>query len=970
MTKTISILTTAVLLALPHVQANEISEADRLFTMKVKPIFTEKCNGCHGDDPEKIKGDYDMLTREKLLAGGESFGKDVIVVGDAAKSFFIEAIKWQDPDFEMPPKENDRLTPEQIEDIESWINAGAPWPAEEIQIAIREQASRQLVTDEGMIVKTSGGLADEWTFRRYQPEDIWAFLPLKKPAVPEVKDLTGYSRGPNRVQSGTQQGTVAPNPVDSFIWAKMEAEGFHPAPKADPFTLIRRASFDLIGMPPTPEEIVEFQAAYKKDSAKAWSDLIGRLLSSKHYGERWSQHWLDVARYADTGGFSNDYERSNAWRYRDYVIRALNEDKPYNEFVVEQLAGDELADRSLRSRISDWNKYQNAREKGDQYNEKESELLVASSFLRMGPWDPAMVKKEEARQLYLDDVVNAVGQTFLSTTMRCFKCHDHKFDPLPTKDYYRMYAAFAGTQLAERPAPFLADESLSGFEESREITKELFNFAKQRVSELTTKRENESKRWYKEHNLPYKSLKDRADDPDEMKPPRHCGLTPEETGKLKVREQDVWIWERRMERYEPFVQTVYNGPVGFQNARKLRMKTKANNKWRPDSTILTGGSLEAKGDPVTPGVLSALGIPVNDNSEDPYQVTGELEGRRLDVANWIANPENPLTARSIVNRVWQYHFGKPVAGNPNNFGVKGGKPTHPEMLDWLAVNFVERGWKLKDLHRLIMTSQTYQQSGEHPDRYELANKDPDNNLFAYFPSRRLSAEELRDSMLRITGELNPDGGGLPIRPEMNMEVALQPRMIQFSIAPAYQPSPTPEERNRRSIYAYRVRGLANPFLETFNQPNPNDSCEERDSASVSPQAFTLLNSDMVTARSIAFARRVENEVSGIEAQVSRSIQLAFGRTPTDAEQAKMIEYVTEMQDYHKKVDPEPIEYPTRITRSLVEEFTGDPFEYEEILPVFKNYTPDTHASEVGPETRALADLCLLLFNSNEFVFSY
>ncbi|MDF1752131.1 MAG: PSD1 and planctomycete cytochrome C domain-containing protein [Verrucomicrobiales bacterium] len=957
MTKTIHFLAASLIFTVSPLRANEFSDADRLFTMKVKPIFSEKCNGCHGDDQEKIKGGYDMLTREKLLAGGESFGSDVIVVGDAAKSFFIEAIKWEDPDFEMPPKENDRLTAEQIKDIETWINAGAPWPDEAIQTAIREEESRQLVTDEGMIVPTSGGLADEWTYRRYQPEDIWAFLPLEKPPVPTVQ--------------GTVENGTGYNPVDSFVQAKLAKAGFEPAPKADSRTLIRRATYDLIGMAPTPKEVYDFNQAYQKDPNTAWTDLIDRLLSSKHYGERWAQHWLDVARYADTGGLSNDYERSNAWRYRDYIIRSLNEDKPYNEFVIEQLAGDEMADNSLRSRISDPAAYQKAREKGDQYNEQEREWLVASSFLRMGPWDPAMVKNKEARQLYIDDVVNAVGQTFLSTTMRCFKCHDHKFDPLPTQDYYRMYAAFSTTQLAERPAPFLDSESQRGFEESKAIAKELYEFAKKHTAALTTKRENAAKAWYKENNLPYVNHSDRKDLPDESKPPRHVGLTPEETGQLKVREQDVWIWERRLERYEPLVQSVYNAPdPKFLNARKLRINTKPNPKAELENHILTGGSLEAPGEKVTPGVISSLGVPVSDNGEDPYKITEELDGRRLAVAKWVANPRNPLTARSFVNRVWQYHFGKPIAGNPNNFGVKGSKPTHPEMIDWLAANFIENDWKIKDLHRLIMTSQTYQQAGEHPESYELGNKDPDNNLFAYYPPRRLSAEELRDSMLRITGELNPDGGGLPIMPEMNMEVALQPRMIQFSIAPAYQPSPTPEERNCRSIYAYRVRGLANPFLETFNQPNPNDSCEARDSASVSPQAFTLLNSDMVTARSIAFARRVEQEADTIEDQVRRAIVLSFSRNPSEAEQTKLVDYVTAMIAYHREVEPEKKVYPTQITRSLVEEFTGEPFEYEEILPAFRNYTPDHSAAEVSPQTRALADLCLLLFNSNEFVFTY
>ena len=936
-------------------------EGDILFTLKIQPLFSGKCNGCHGDDPEDIKGDYNMLTREKLLAGGETFGSEVLIPGNAKKSLFVEAIKWADPDLEMPPKENDRLTEEQIKYVESWIDAGAPWPDQSVQLAIRDWEKTREVTEEGVLVNTSGGLGDEWTFRRYQPEDIWAFRPVIKPNLPiqqgAVPDPTGY--------------TSSSNPIDSFILSRQREAGLAPAPLAKPGALIRRASFDLTGMPPEPEEVARFKKDWEANPAKAWEALVDRLLASKHYGERWAQHWLDAARYADTGGLSNDYERSNAWRYRDYVIRCFNQDKPYNEFIVEQIAGDELADQSLRRRTPDWNQFQKARETGA-YNERESELLVASSFLRMGPWDSAMIKKPEARQIYLDDAVNAVGQTFLSTTMRCLKCHDHKFDPLPTRDYYRMYAAFSGTQLSERPAPFLKSENLEGLESGKASTQKLLSFAKEKTAELTAKREAAARAWYEERGKKYVNHNDRKNLPDEEKPPRHVGLTPEEQGRLKVREQDVWIWTRRLERYQPMVNTVYNGPdPKYMNARKLRMDARANNKWRPESRILTGGALEAPGEEVTPGVLSALQIPApGAKPGDPYQITEKLEGRRLELAKWIADRRNPLTTRSIVNRIWQYHFGKAIAGNPNNFGAKGAKPTHPELLDWLAADFVEHGWRMKRLHRLIMMSRTYLQSSNHPEREKLANQDPDNKLLAYFPARRLSAEELRDGMLRISGELNPKGGGTPIMPEMNLEVALQPRMIQFSLAPAYQPSPTPEERNRRTIYAYRVRGLANPFLETFNRPNPNDSCEQRDAASVSPQVFTLLNSDYVTARSIAFALRVERETKTVKDQVRRAVNLALGRDETDAELAKLSDYVKEMTNYHSETKPGRKTYPASITRELIEEFTGEPFTYEEILPVYENYIPDKQASDVAPRTRALADLCLLLLNSNEFMYVY
>ena len=922
----------------------DASAAERLFTLRVLPLLKEKCFGCHGGDTEDVRGDYDLLTREGMLKGGES-EEPSIVPGKPDESPLYLAVLWDG--YEMPPKENDRLTKTQTEYIRQWIAAGAPWPNASRQRAIQQKEWSVTENEDGIIVSTSGGLADDWTYRRYQADAIWAFRPVTKPTVPAGHD----------------------NPIDAFHEAKLAAAGHQPAPRADAPTLIRRATYDLLGLPPTPAEIDQFLAAWEVNPTHAWDALLTRLLDSPHYGERWGQHWLDVTRYADTGGYSNDYERSNMWRYRDYVVRALNSDMPYDQFIVEQIAGDELADQSLRKRFKgNQQQIDHARMQG-KLIDQESEWLVATGFLRMGPWDPAMVKNAEARQIYIDDVINNVGQTFLSTTMRCFKCHDHKFDPLPTRDYYRVYAAFAATQLAERPAPFLPVENRKGFEEGRAMVERLLAFATEKKNALVHKRETAARAWFKERNLPYISEKDRRNLPDEQKPPRHVGLDHEEKGRLKVREQDEWIWTRRLERYQPMVQSVYNGPdPNFLNARKLRMRTGAKGKLA--NHILLGGALEAPGEAVMPGVLSAVEVPVSVSAMDPYVISDDLEGRRLALANWIADERNPLTSRSIVNRVWQHHFGKPLAGNPNNFGVKGARPTHPELLDWLASDFVEGGWTLKRLHRKIMSSAVYQQASHHEQLATLRNEDPSNDLLAYFPKRRLTAEEIRDSMLAITGELNPQLGGVPIMPEMNMEVALQPRMIQFSIAPAYQPSRSPEQRNRRSLYAYRVRGQADPFLEVFNQPNPNESCDLRDSASVSPQAFTLLNSEVMSDRSLAFALRLESEATSIDAQVKRGFSLALGREPTAIESQRLVAYVRAMRDYHAKVQPEPVKYPTRIVRSLVEEFSGEPFEYDEILPVFENYEADKKPADVGPKTRALADLCLLLFNSNEFVFVY
>ncbi len=929
--------------AASQVTVADPEEADRLFTLQVLPLLKEKCFGCHGQDAEDIRGDYNLLTREAMIRGGES-EEVALVPGQPDESPLYQAVMWDG--YEMPPKESDRLTHEETEVVRQWILAGAPWPDADKQSEIQREQWSVRENADGVIVDTSGGLSDDWTYRRYGPNDIWAFQPIGKPELP----------------AATQ------HPIDAFLNRKLADAELQPADLADARTLLRRATYDLTGLPPTWQEVLEFDKAWSADPDEAYQQLLDRLLASQHYGERWAQHWLDVVRYADTAGFSNDYERSNAWRYRDYVIRAFNQDKPFSDFIVEQIAGDELA--ALRDGLLEPGTT-NGEADSSPATASKSELMIATGFLRMGPWGTAMIPQAEARQIYLDDLVHNVGQSFLSLPMRCCKCHDHKFDPLPTRDYYAMYAAFATTQPAELEAEFLPEENLSGFAERRKLTQELLDYAKAERDKVVNKQEAAARKWYSEHDLPYKNEKQRQKDPEDKKPPRHVGLTPEEKGIKKVREQDVWIWERRLERYLPMVQSVYNGQDENKNGRKLRKPAKIKSGWRPESFILGGGSLEAQLVSVKPGVPSAADVPVDATRDAPWNITEQLHGRRLELARWIADDRNPLTPRSIVNRIWQYHFGQGLVKTANNFGAKGGKPSHSELLDWLASDFVEHGWKVKRIHRLIMTSEAYRRSSKAADRERQATVDPDNLLLASFAPRRLTAEELRDSALLFSGELNREMGGLPIMPEINMEIALQPRMIQFSIAPAHQPSRTPAERNRRTIYAYRVRGQADPFLETMNQPNPNESCEMRDAASVTPQAFTLMNSDMMNDRSIAFALRVQREAGENTASwVPRAMQIAFGRKPHASEAESLQRYLDEMRAYHRDRQPEPIAYPTQVTRSLVEEFTGQPFEFIEKLNVFEDYVPDAKPWTVDADVRALADVCLLLLNSNEFMFVY
>ncbi|GAB4156822.1 MAG: PSD1 and planctomycete cytochrome C domain-containing protein [Planctomycetaceae bacterium] len=901
-------------------------KAERHFTLKVLPLLKSKCLACHGGNPKDIKGKYDLRTRQAALKGGES-DEAAIVPGSPKKSPLFQAILWQDR--EMPPKENDRLTKVQIEIIRQWILDGAIWPGEARQKEIRKAEWSREKTDEGILVKTSGGLNDEWTYRRYQPDDLWAFQPLKKVTVPKVPGIS--------------------HPIDAFIRTRLKLAGLSPASQADKLTLLRRATYDLHGLPPTPKQVQQFLS---DKSPNAWKKLIDRLLASPAYGEKWAQHWLDVVRYADTAGFSNDWERSNAWRYRDYVIRSFNQDKSYRQFIMEQIAGDEL-------------------------DPDNPEMMIAVGFLRMGPWEHTpMLPEKVSRQQFLDDLTNAIGQTFLSLPLRCAKCHDHKFDPIPTRDYYRIYAALSTTHPAERRVPFLKSENLNRFKQGRQLVQLRLDRAKKDLAVINAKEEKAGREWARKRGIPYipRTYKNNHI-PEDKKPPRHIGLSYFDQGYFKVRRQDVRIWTRRLERYQPMAQSVFNG--GYHVQQSVMLRTPEENKRvkisksPPQIHILQGGDVHTPMDPVTPGVLSAVSFTGNSKPNSArWDLPKTMSGRRAALAKWIADPRNPLTTRSIVNRIWQYHFGTGLAANANNFGKTGSKPTHPELLDWLAARFIREGWSFKQMHRLIMTSQTYRQSSRYPDFKLLMEKDPSEKLLARFRPRRLTSEELRDSLLTVTGEMNWERGGLPIFPEINREVALAPRMLQSTLAPAYVPSRTPAERNRRSIYIYRSRGLADPFSEVFNKPNADESCERRDSSTVTPQVFMLMNSDRMTKRSLAFALRLQKECKTVPAQIERAFRLAFGRSATAREQAILQRYRNKMVAYHRTKQPKPETFPLKITRSVVEEMSGLAFDYTELLDGYKNYVPDPDPAKQSAETRALADVCQVLLNTNEFLYVY
>ncbi len=932
-------------------QSVSVKSADNeiLFARRISNLLIEKCVGCHGADPEDINGELDLRHLKAAIAGGES-GESSIVIGNAEESpLYLAATRLSDDWSAMPPKDAEALTPQQLEWLKEWIDGGSSWPDEARIQEIGEEYNDQWSVEDGVTVETSGGLADTWTNRRYDPRGLWAYQPVRSPSLDEQE--------------------LSLHPIDALIQRKRpvehdtngEAVPLQTAPPATRHELIRRATFDLIGLPPTPQEVDRF-VSDPRDDATVFRDLVDRLLESPHYGERMAQHWLDVVRYADSSGFANDYERGNAWRYRDYVIRSFNDDKPFDRFIREQIAGDELAPR-------------------------DPEAIVATGFLRMGPWElTGMEVAKVARQRFLDDVTNSVGETFLGHSLQCARCHDHKFDPVPTRDYYSFQAVFATTQLSERAAPFLDSENTSRFDEQRYLQR------RQQEYQRTLDALNEvlmanALQWYEDQkrspdqwleaiaavskegsdNVGFKTVRNRMAKmgvPEEEYPPKLVGFEPEQFGLERVARKGIERLRWQFDRYRPFALAVYNGRTPQVNSvnSPVRVPDDRMTKGEMEQVcVLTGGDPFSPSQPVQPGGLSVLASQVN------VEFADIVEGRRTALANWVADPKNPLTSRVIANRIWQWHFGQAIAGNPNNFGSTGKRPTHPELLDWLAATLVKQGWSLKELHRLIMSSTTYQQSTRHPDPEKLTSLDPLRESYSVFATRRLTAEELRDAMLAASDELNREMGGIPCRPIINQEAALQPRMVMGTFAAAWQPNPLPKDRNRRSIYALRLRGLSDPLMEVFNSPPPDFSCEGREASTVTPQVFALFNGQNSHARALSLAIAVLDSTSGDESAIAECFRRLYGREPSSDESALCLAHWSQLESILDEQAP-VVDMPKKVLREAVEENTGERFSFEETLYSNVDFVPDHDPSQVTRHSRALADVCLALINSNEFVY--
>jgi hypothetical protein len=717
------------------------------FESKIRPLLVEHCYSCHSAKAEKLKGDLYADSREGLLKGGET--GPAIVPGDPDKSLLIKAVRYTDRDFQMPPK-NKKLSERQIADLTRWVKSGAPWPMESAAASPAARSAQEITEKDR-----------SW----------WSFQPIRRPQKSEsVSSRSVISKRHGRsTDSPNTDSLISDYSIDELIRSELAAKGLKPNPPATRRELIRRAYFDLIGLSPTPGEI----AAFEKDrSPDAWGQLIDRLLALPQYGERWGRHWLDVVRFAQSNGYERDGEKPEAWRYRDYVVKAFNEDKPYDRFVREQIAGDELEPVTFDS-------------------------IVATGFQRLGVWDDEPDDKRMAEFDELDDVLSTTGTAFLGLTIGCARCHEHKFDPIPQSDYYSLLSFFRNIRLNET-AKYSLDSP---------------NY-------VPLARPEKIREWETAHQGRLKPLEEQL------------AAAKEDAEKKKLTKQIEGVKAER----PPFEWA-------------LAVRERGSNP--PATHILIRGNAGNPGAEVQPAFLSVLGgaRPVFRRQASD----AKSAGRRRALADWIASPENPLTARVMANRIWQHHFGRGLVKTTSDFGRAGALPTSPALLEWLAAELIENGWSVKTLHKTIMRSQTYQLSSRAENAKALT-LDPDNNWLWRQNLHRLEAEALRDTILAVSGRLNPTMGGRGFFPRLSGEVlAGQSRPgLDWEIS-------SPEELSRRSLYAYVRRTMAVPMLDVFDYSNTTSPLSERPTTTVAPQALLLLNDAFLQEQAGALAKRLERE---------------------------------------------------------------------------------------------------------------
>ena len=720
----------------------ELEAGHKFFREKIEPVLRAECYECHAASAKKLRGGLRLDLKAGVLAGGNT--GPALAPGDG-RSLILAALRHDDADLKMPP-EKPRLPAAVIADFERWIQIGAPDPRSEEALPVNP------ATDPN------------------QARGYWAFQPVKISAPPAVRD-TAWPAGP----------------IDHFVLARLETRQLAPAPEATKAELIRRVTFGLTGLPPTPEEVRAFLA---DGTPGAYERVVDRLLASPHYGEHLARDWLDVVRFAETEGFEYDRHLPEAWRFRDYVIDSLNRDKPLDRFITEQIAGDEIAP-------------------------DDPEHLTAAGFHRFGAVRRNAGNQTVAvsRNEILIERTDIIGSAILGLTVGCARCHDHKIDPILQKDYYRLQAYFAATQ--EHSHVLLPPGEREAFEaRTKPLNAQL----------------------------------------DELR-----GLLENLQGADRQRvTRDIRALEAKLPPPAPSILTTRNDPAK-----------------RTPIHVLKRGDWDSKGDPVAPRPPSVL------VSDELPELPADTAAPRTELARWLASASNPLTARVAVNRMWQHHFGTGLVKTPNDFGQNGDRPSHPELLDWLAHQFVAGAWRAKPLHRAIVLSRAYRQSARSPLAAAALRVDPENRLLWHMRPRRLGAEEIRDAMLAVSGRLNPKRGGESIMiPVDEDQVKLLYKPAQWAVTADVA------EHNRRSVYLIAKRNLRLPFMETFDQPDLLLSCGRRESSTHAPQALELMNGRIANELAGSFAARLKRETGrdATPAQIiDRAWWVAAGRAPTAAE---------------------------------------------------------------------------------------
>ena len=718
---------------------------DDFFEAKIRPVLIQHCLKCHGG--EHVSQGLNVRSRESLIKGGDS--DTALVPGDPDNSLLIQAIMPEHDELQMPP--DDPLPPRVIADFRLWVKQGAVWPNAQPKIAATIEAGQH-----------------------------WAFQPLQPIAVLAGTD---WSR----------------HPVDRFMFQKWKQQGLVPVEQATPRALIRRVTFDLIGLPPSPKEINEYLAAVQQDREAAYGELIERLLASPHYGERWGRHWMDVARYADTAGDNADYPIPEIFKYRNYIIDAFNNDKPYDEFIREQIAGDLIAQEGPP--------------------EQYAERVVATGFLALSR--RYATAPYELWHLTLEDTIDTVGRSFLGMTLRCARCHDHKFDPVKREDYYALYGIFSSTTF-----PWAGGEEFK----SKDIDRLSFALL----------------------------------------------LPPAESAPLLERYQQ----EQRdlQEQMKAATDETIKGELQkkLHQLKKRGLPADLPGAYAVSDDKPVDVSIQQQGNPGSPGPTVKRGPPTFLRDTQP-EVPPDQSGRR-QLADWIARPENPLTARVMVNRIWQYHFGTGIVATPSNFGLRGAAPTHPQLLDYLSGQFIDSEWSIKAMHRLILSSKTYQMAVV--DNASNFVADEANRYLWRFPRKRLDAEAIRDAILTASGELDLNRPGRHPFPEIHTW-----GWTQHDAFKEVYPS------NHRSVYLMTQRLKRHPFLGLFDGPDTNTTTAQRSEAIVPPQALFMMNNPWVAEQAQKFAARMIAQSSAPAARIRLAFEIAFGRPPQDAEIAHGENYI-------------------------------------------------------------------------------